>query len=84
MKVKIEPTVYVVLRQVLPHEDRPAGWQVENANVPAASAEAAIKLACKTDKEAAGIYVAVPARFWKPVKVGTKTETTLTLEEVKP
>lgn len=45
------------------------------ANVPATSGPAAIRKIAKTT----GIYVAIPARSFKPVKVTVKTETRITL-----
>ncbi len=83
-----EATTYIVLRRTNqiggPQEDPtvPAWtWAIENSNVPAPSAEAAIRLACKTDDTPAGTYVAVPARSWKPVTVQAVQTTTLKLEE---
>jgi hypothetical protein len=45
------------------------------ANVPAISGTAAIRKIAK----AAGVYVAIPARSFKPVKVTVHTETTIRL-----
>lgn len=47
-------------------------------SVLARSAEAAIR---QVASRADGLYVAVPSRSWKPLKVTTKTETTLVIEE---
>lgn len=79
-------TTYIVLRR----EDKmtsatdQAGtlaWRIENSNVPAPSAEAAIRLACKTGDALAGTYVAVPARSWKPVNVQAVQTTVLKIED---
>jgi hypothetical protein len=79
-------TTYIVLRQRehLPGEALDVGtfglpWTVEKANVAASTAEAAIRHACN-DKDADGVYVAVPARSWKPVKVAAVQTTALKLE----
>ena len=45
------------------------------ASVPAVSGPAAIRKIAKT----AGVYVAIPARSFKPVKVTVHTETTIRL-----
>lgn len=68
-------TAYIVLRSY-DLEPGKRGWGIENSNVPATNAEAAIRLACKNDSNPAGTYVAVPARSWKPVQV-TAVQTTV-------
>lgn len=75
-------TTYIVLRRarLTDATGTDDGWRVENSNVPAASAEAAIRLACKTDSTPAGTYVAIPARSWKPVTVQAEQTTILKLE----
>jgi len=83
-------TSYVVLRRATQKSgamDDPAvpgwAWTVENSNVPAANAEAAIRFACKTDNKPTGTYVAIPARSWKPVTVSAVQTTVLKLEGAK-
>lgn len=82
---KLVPTSYIVLRQTTHARTEPDGptvaWRIENSNVPATSAEAAIRLACKTNSTPEGTYVAVPARSWKPVTVKAETQTVLRLED---
>lgn len=80
-----EPTTYIVLRRALTQTgasttDTAYTWRVENANVPATSAENAIRLACKNGDAPAGTYVAVPQRSWKPVTVTAVQTTVLKLE----
>lgn len=55
-----------------------AGW-VELARVEARSAIEAIK---KNAKAGDGIYNAVPARSWNPIKIKAKVETTYEVIEV--
>lgn len=84
-------TAYVVLRRENsisgkvddPVESARWHWTIENSNVPAASAEAAIRLACKADDMPGGTYVAVPARSWKPVTVQAVQTTVLKIEDAK-
>lgn len=61
-------------------EDR---WAVHATDPAATSASAAIRKHA-TETSEAGIFVAVPARSWKPVKVSMKSETKLVVEEIKP
>lgn len=65
-------TEYVLLER-----DASSFWSY-TTTVEARSAEAAIR-----SIEAAGTYVAVPARSWKPVTVKAETTTVLRLEEAK-
>jgi hypothetical protein len=73
-------TTYIVLRR-----DEDGGgiavdrWQTD-ATVEASSAEAAIRKAMPKD----GLYVAVPARSWRPVTVRTETTTTIRLDTPTP
>lgn len=77
-------TAYIVLRRSVERSGKVEGsdsadstgrtdsgwaWRIENSNVPATNAEAAIRLACKQDSNPAGTYVAIPARSWKPLTV---------------
>ena len=77
-------TTYIVLRRGAERSgDADWSWTIENSNVQAASAEAAIRLACKNDSNpvgTVGTYVAVPARSWKPVTVQAVQTTVLKLE----
>ena len=79
-----ELTTYIVLRRDATPVNTTAsgtlGWRIENSNVPASNAEAAIRLACRQDDAPAGTYVAVPARSWKPVTVQAVQHTTLKLD----
>ena len=81
-----EPTTYIVLRRrdtKKGSDDSTDGavvWQIENSNVPATNAEAAIRLACKQDDAPAGTYVAVPSRSWRPVTVRSEQTTVIRLE----
>jgi hypothetical protein len=72
-------TTYIVLREA-DYAPGERAWKVENSSVPAASADAAVRLACKTASNPTGVYVAVPARSWKPVKVAAVQTTALKLE----
>ncbi len=69
-----DATTYVVLAT-----DESDFWRVV-VKVEARSGEDAIRrhVAGKTE---GGVFVAVPARSWKPVKVTPKVETTLVIEE---
>jgi hypothetical protein len=72
-------TTYIVLRRA--HEldgttDPNPAWLVVDAAVPANSAEAAIRATAKDG----GVYVAVPGRSFKPVKVEAVQVTSLKLE----
>lgn len=69
--VTVSPTEYVILTR-----DEAGRWVQAGENVKAYSSEAAVK-----SLEAAGTYVAVPARSWKPVKVSAVQSVTLKLEE---
>lgn len=74
-----QTTEYVVLREnaSAPNQTNSlAGTHSVVKTVTAASANDAIRQAAD-DKE--GVYRAVPARSWKPVKVTVKTETRITL-----
>lgn len=82
---KLEPTTYIVLRQdtqktSADSNEGTLAWRVENSNVPASNAEAAIRLACKNDPNPAGTYVAVPARSWRPLVVRAEQTTVIRLE----
>jgi hypothetical protein len=78
-----EKTTYVVLRcsraaaKIGDSQTATAEtWEVVARDVAAASAEAAIKAHSeKQPDSAAGIYVAVPARSWKPSSVKVETQT---------
>lgn len=67
-------TEYVVLRQ---DDDKWAFVKKSTARTP----DAAVKDAHGTGS--AAVYVAVPARSWKPMKVTPKVETTLVVEAAK-
>ncbi len=72
-------TAYIVLRKIaLATSDGRIDWRV-HSTVEAASAAAAIR-----QKSEEGTYVAVPARFWKPVRVTTETRTVLKLQADTP
>lgn len=43
----------------------------------ARSAEAAVKAHAEKAKPESGVFVAIPARSWQPMRVATKTETKL-------
>ena len=67
-----QPTSYVVLVN-----DATGRWVEHETAIPAANADAAIR---KIAAENPGVYVAVPARSWKPrtVTVETKPRVRLT------
>jgi hypothetical protein len=72
-------TTYIVLRRA--HEldgttDPNPAWLVVDAAVPANSAEAAIRKGAQED----GVYVAVPGRSFKPIRVEAVQVTSLKLE----
>ncbi len=69
--VAVTPTIYIILTRDV------AGWK-ELSTVSARSAEAAIRTI-----GAAGVYVAVPARSFKPVTVSAVQTTVLKLEGAK-
>jgi hypothetical protein len=81
---------YHVLKQTNAKEAIPT-FRFAARNLVAANAEAAIRHfvegkgatvgdgAPRPDDEGAGIYVAVPARSWKPVTVTSETKTVLKL-----
>jgi hypothetical protein len=68
-------TTYIVLQRALVGEDG-AAWAVVDPAVPASSAEAAIRATARDG----GVYVAVPGRSFKPVKVEAVQVTSLKLE----
>lgn len=68
-------TEYVVLRR-----ESDGRWQLVKT-VTARTPENAVKAAHKSGGDAV-VYVAVPSRSWKPVKVRSKVETTLLVEAV--
>lgn len=68
-------TEYVVLRR-----EAEGSWQLVKT-VTARTPENAVKAAHKNGGDA-DVYVAVPSRSWKPVKVRSKVETTLLVEAV--
>jgi hypothetical protein len=77
-------TAYIVLK----NEDSQGQadcWLLYVDPVPAKSATAAITARAQKDAAAGiptnGVYVAVPARSWKPVAVTTETRTILKLEQ---
>lgn len=72
-------TDYVILKVV--HGDAQHDLYGEVGRRMAASAEQAIRQFVEGRPDNEGLYVAVPARSWKPVKVATKTETRLVLED---
>lgn len=86
------PTEYTILRlgrldqAAQRTSDADSCWLVVSASVMATSATGAIRqVAAKLTAEAqAGVFVAVPARSWKPTKVAPKTTVQLELTEVKP
>lgn len=67
-------TEYVILEFV-----PPGSWD-EFGRGTGRDSHAAIKAALETNPTG-GTFVAIPARSWKPVKVTTKTETTLVLDD---
>jgi hypothetical protein len=69
-------TTYIVLARITTAADINPAWQVVDAAVPAASAEAAIRNTAKDG----GVYVAVPGRSFKPVRVEAVQVTSLKLE----
>ena len=82
------PTEYVILRQHLtgpPTSSTTAGSQSARAHeqwdrattVQARSAEHAIRVHAETNKITDGVYIAIPARSFKPVKVTAELQTTL-------
>lgn len=76
------PTSYLVLRQTA---NTSGGWDVVQ-EVDSAGAAGAIR-ACVSKlapSDQAGVFVAVPARSWRPTKVAPKTTVQLELTEVKP
>lgn len=72
---------YLVLRK----DDVPGDWAVVQSS-SAKSAGAAIRdVVGKLGKDQQdGLFVAVPARSWRPVTVSAKTETKLVVTETKP
>jgi hypothetical protein len=73
-------TTYIVLQRVVEADSsQPMPgplWYVADPAVPAASAEAAIRATAKDG----GVYVAVPGRSFKPVRVEAVQVTSLKLE----
>lgn len=73
---------YVVLRQVKTDaENAPVAW-IEVSTVQARSQLDAIKSVA--DQQHEGIYNAVPARSWDPVKLTPKTVTTFSVDASVP
>lgn len=66
-------TKYVVFK--MQHVGDQETWQ-EGVTVEARSAKAAIQSAT-LNEHISGVFVAVPARSWKPVTVTVETKTTL-------
>ncbi len=75
-----EFVIYIVLRK---RDGVASGWRIENSNIPAPNAEAAIRIACKQDAAPDGIYVAVPAHSWRPVRVRGEQTMVIKLEDAK-
>jgi hypothetical protein len=73
-------TTYIVLQQHTEAGSPVTLWSVQDASVPASSPAAAIRATADDN----GVYVAVPARSWKPVTVTTETRTILKLEQPDP
>ncbi len=73
---------YVVLREQSEPDATKQAWTV-HGNVPANSAEAAIRLSCKLADKPEGTYVAIPWRSWRPVTVKAETTTVLKIEDAK-
>lgn len=72
-------TQYVILRHLGGIDD---DWTVAATTVRASSANQAIRQHLDTiDGDPAGVYVAVPARSWKPTKVAVQTQTRVVLED---
>lgn len=76
-------TVYIVLRRSVADSET---WHLEAGAVPASSADAAIRLTVKgvVSPPPDAVYVAIPARSFKPVTVTAVQTTILKLEETKP
>jgi hypothetical protein len=76
----VPDTTYIVLRRLEPGTPGayPVQWEIA-AEADAPSAAAAIRHAVDSD----GIYVAVPARSWRPVTVRTETQTVIRLDTPK-
>lgn len=79
------PTLYIVFKQGPHVEAEGSGGWFEGVSLEASSATAAIRSVVSklSDKEQAGVFVAVPARSWKPTRVAPKTTVQLELTEVK-
>jgi hypothetical protein len=71
-------TNYVVLRAGST-DDASGGWHRVSDSVKAASATAAIRVACGGQS---GSFVAVPLRSWKPLKVTVATKPTVQMEDL--
>ena len=74
---KAAETTYVILRQ----GEGESTWHMVNRTALSGSSQAAIRsvVAKLAAADQAGTFVAVPSRSWKPVKVSTKTETTVVI-----
>ncbi len=75
-KPKTPLTAYVVLAK-----DADKDWWLPAAKIGARSGEDAIRRHIEDVKAAGGVFVAVPARSWQPVKVATKVETSVVIED---
>lgn len=73
------PTRYTILRQVEQGE-----WLVVDEQVGASSEQAIRFLLARFTGDEAGVYVAVPSRSWRPLRVNQQTTIRLELTEAKP
>lgn len=72
---------YLVLRK----DDVPGDWAVVQTSSAKSAAAAVREVVGKLSKDQQdGIFVAIPARSWRPVTVSAKTETKLVVTEAKP
>ena len=80
-KTVASPTEYVLLHRQAGIINE-ADWQVVTESVSARSATEAIRhtVALLAPDDQAGVFVAVPARSWKPVTVHAEVQTRLKLE----
>lgn len=76
----VDGTEYVILQKDA-YIDADS-FKIVRASVRASSSDQAIRQHLDTiDGDPAGVYVAVPARSWKPTKVAVQTQTRIVLEE---
>ena len=92
-KTESTPTEYLVMKALEAtgpagaiNDGVPANSWTRVQSITASSATAAIRAVVSklAERDQAGMFVAVPARSWKPVAVAPQTQIRLELTEVKP